>query len=421
MSVERIHSIPGISKPRPTFVLAKPLFILFFLSNDEEMPEQWIIRVEGKEYGPADLATLREWKADGRVLPTNPARMVDVDLWKTAGDIPGLFQVARPPVQTTVEAKARPARTVSRAETSDRIAADTAAPTSLEPPSRNILVETFRIYFRGFFQFLCLALLSIVPILCAEFASRFIDTAPGVNVDLRTLVAVAFGLCMLVLRIVLIPVYIAGIQILTAELATGHRIGFLSVLNGAVKYWPRVAGLGLFVYGVFFLLTLFALGIAVMVVTSATLFSIVLALGLLAFQVWLFGRFFINVLFWQQFTVLENATATDALRESKNLARSGRDLPWYQRPLWRGALIVSIWFAFVIAVTIIPVWPMLRDYLAELMRTQDPQALLQKMNASLKAHGFDYPALALNILQRILQPLLGIAFVVLYLDSRQEE
>ena len=392
------------------------------------MAEQWIIRVGGKEYGPADLATLREWKTDGRVLPTNPARGVDVDSaavaisakeapWKTAGDIPGLFQVEPPPVQARVEANASPARTVSRAGASGRIVAATAATTTSKPPSRNILVETFRIYFRGFFQFFCLALLSIVPILCAELTSRFIDTAPGVNVDLRTLVAVAFGLCMLVLRIVLIPVYIAGIQILTAELATGHRIGFLSVLNGAVKYWPRVAGLGLFVYGVFFLLILFALGIAIMVVTSATLFSIVLALGLLAFQVWLFGRFFINVLFWQQFTVLENSTAADALRESRELARSGRDLPWYQRPLWRGAFIVSIWFAFVIAITVVPEWPMLRDYFVELMRTQDPQALMQKMNTSLQTHGFNYPALALNILQRILQPLLGIAFVVLYLDS----
>ena len=287
-----------------------------------------------------------------------------------------------------------------------------------KPPSRNILVETFRIYFRGFFQFFCLSLLSIAPILCAELTSRFIDAAPGVNVDLRTLVAVAFGLCMLVLRIVLIPVYIAGIQILTAELATGHRISFLSVLNGAVKYWPRVAGLGLFVYGVFFLLILFALGIAIMVVTSATLFSILLALGLLVFQLWLFGRFFINVLFWQQFTVLENATASDALRESRKLARSGRDLSWYQRPLWRGALIVSLWFAFALAITITPAWPMLRDYFVELMRTQDPQALYQKMNAALQTRGVDYPALALNILQRILQPLLGIAFVILYLDSK---
>src|SRR5438874_3502816 len=381
------------------------------------MAEQWIIRVQGKEYGPADLATLREWKADGRVLPANPARQADVNEahWKRAGDIPGLFQVESPPVQ----GQARNQRSaVPQLRDSGEPKEISDQKSKSGPPRRNILVETFRIYFRGFFQFFCLSLLSIVPIVCAELTSRFIDTAPGVNVDLRSLVAVAFGLCMLVLRLVLIPIYIAGIQILTAEFATGHRTGFFGVLNAAVKYWPRVAGLGLFVYGVFFLLILFALGIAIMVVTSATLFSIVLALGLLVFQLWLFGRFFINVLFWQQFTVLENATASDALRESRKLARSGRDLSWYQRPLWRGALIVSLWFAFALAITITPAWPMLRDYFVELMRTQDPQALYQKMNAALQTRGVDYPALALNILQRILQPLLGIAFVVLYLDSK---
>src|SRR5437016_3467831 len=383
------------------------------------MAEQWIIRVQGKEYGPADLATLREWKADGRVLPANPAQQADVNEahWKTAGDIPGLFQVEPPPVQ----GPARNQRSAAYTQGSGEPKEISDQKSKSRPPSRNILVETFRIYFRGFFQFFCLSLLSIVPIVCAELTSRFIDTAPGVNVDLRSLVAVAFGLCMLVLQLVLIPIYIAGIQILTAEFATGHRIGFFSVLNAAVKYWPRVTGLGLFVYGVFFLLILFALGIAIMVVTSATLFSIVLALGLLAFQVWLFGRFFINVLFWQQFTVLENANTNEALRESRRLARSGRDLPWYQRPLWRGALIVSLWVAFVLAITITPAWPMLRDYFVELTRTQDPQPLLQKMNATLQTHGDIYQTLALSILQRILQPLLGIAFVVLYLDSRQQE
>src|SRR5438105_14647718 len=77
--------------------------------HDQAMPEQWIIRVEEKEYGPADLATLHEWKADGRVLPTNPARMVDVDsagvagsakeaLWKTDDDIPVLCRADVPPV-----------------------------------------------------------------------------------------------------------------------------------------------------------------------------------------------------------------------------------------------------------------------------------------------------------------------------------
>jgi hypothetical protein len=394
------------------------------------MAEQWIIRVQGKEYGPADLATLREWKADGRVLPANPACQADVEEvhWKTAGDIPGLFQVEAPPVQARAGGQRSEVRGQQQ-QVANQQSAISDQKWKTKPPSRNILVETFRIYFRGFFQFFCLSLLSIVPIVCAELASRFVDTAPGVNADLRTLVAVAFGLCMLVLRIVLVPVYIAGIQILTAELATGHRLGFFSVLNAAVKYWPRVAGLGLFVYGVFFLLILFALGIAIMVVTSAALFSIVLALGLLAFQVWLFGRFFINVLFWQQFTVLENANVNEALRESRRLARSGRDLPWYQRPLWRGALIVSIWIAFALAIAVVAMWPRLaaewplvRDSFSQLGVAQDPQVVLQKMMASLpKNQTASFSELGLTVLQRILQPLLGIAFVVLYLDSRQKE
>jgi len=371
----------------------------------KRMAEQWIIRVQGKDYGPADLATLHEWKADGRVLPTNPARRIDVDAWETAAEIPGLFKTEPPPVQVP---------------TRDQWVEVTDRRVESKPPTRNILTETFRVYFRGFFQFFGLSLLSIVPIVCAELTSRFIDTAPGVNVDLRTMVAGAFGLSMIVLRLVLLPVYIAGIQILTAELATGNRIRFLSVLNGAVKYWPRVAGLCIFIYVVFSLLIVFAFGLLLMAGSANTVLSAVIVLGLLALQIWLFSRFFINVLFWQQFAVLENLNGLESLRESRKLARGARDLPWYQRPLWRGALIVSVWFAFVLALTITPQWPMLRDYFLEVTRTQDPQALYEKMIAAMQTHGVDYRALAFNVVERIFQPMLGIAFVVLYLDSKGE-
>src|SRR5437764_4771467 len=303
------------------------------------MAEEWIIRVQGKEYGPVDVETLREWKTEGRLLPTNEARRADVDLWSTVADIPGLFEsddigAGRLPQQATLQTRRSFAQ---------------------------ILIETVRIYRKGFFQFVGLTLLTLLPSVSSQLTGALIGTTPNVNVDLRTLVAGAFGFCMLVLTIVLWPVYLAGIQILTAQLAAGRRTGFLTVLNAVVRYWPRVAGLCLFVYGVFFLLTVFAFLIAMLLVTAPpSLFSALLALTLLAFQVWLFGRFFINVLFWQQFTVLENANAADALRESRSLARSGSDLPWYQRPLWRGAAIVSLWFAFVLAITVIPAWPMLR-------------------------------------------------------------
>jgi len=217
------------------------------------------------------------------------------------------------------------------------------------------------------------------------------------------------------------PVYVAGIQIITVEIGAGRRPGFFAALNDAVRFWPRVAALCIFVYGIFFLLIVFAFLIAAMIVAAASsVFVILLALALLGLQVWMFGRFFVNVLFWQQFAVLENAGVIESLRESRNLARSGSELPWFQRPLWRGILIASLWFAFVLAIALVSEWTTLQHSLNELMTTQDPQTLLQKLTEAQQAHGFDVLSFALGILQKILQPLIGIAFVLLYIESRKE-
>src|SRR5437763_4504785 len=56
------------------------------------MTDEWIVRVQGKEYGPVEVDTLREWKMEGRLLPANEARRTDVPRWTTAPDIPGLFE-----------------------------------------------------------------------------------------------------------------------------------------------------------------------------------------------------------------------------------------------------------------------------------------------------------------------------------------
>jgi hypothetical protein len=69
---------------------------------------------------------------------------------------------------------------------------------------------------------------------------------------------------MMVILMVLWPVYLAGLQIVTGELAAGRRIGLAAALNRAAKFWPRVAILCLIVYGVFFLLLVFAFAIALM-------------------------------------------------------------------------------------------------------------------------------------------------------------
>ena len=376
--------------------------------DDQEMAEEWIVRVQGKEYGPADIDTLREWKKEGRLLRENEARPANADptvvadsakeiLWSTAAAIPGLFDAT--PVVPIAGGLTQP-------------------PLQLRQHSfGQILAETFQIYRKGFFQFLGLTLVVLLPSVCSQLTTAWIQTGQTSGGDLRVLAGGSFAFLMFVLSIAMWPVYLAGIQVLTVEIASGRRLGLVAVLNEAVRFWPRVTALCIFVYGVFFLLIVFGLAIAAIALAGASsLLLVFFALALLILQVWMFSRFFANVLFWQQFAVLENAEFIDSLRYSRNLARSGGDLPWFERPLWRGAFIASLWFAFVLAVTLVSEWTTLHHYFSQIVTTQDPQKLLQQLTEVQQARSFEISAFALNLLQRILQPLLGIAFVVLYLD-----
>ena len=378
--------------------------------DDQEMAEEWIVRVQGKEYGPADIDTLLEWKKEGRLLPQNEARPANAVptavadsakevLWSTAAAIPGLFDAG--------------------------MLAAASARVEIQPPLQTqhsfgqILAETFQIYRKGFFQFLGLTLVVLLPSVCSQLTTALIQTAQALGGDSRVLAGGSFAFLMFVFSMAMWPVYVAGIQILTVEIASGRRLGLVAVLNEAVRFWPRVAALCIFVYGVFFLLIVFGLAIAAIALAGASsLLLVFFALALLILQVWMFSRFFVNVLFWQQFAVLENAEFIDSLRYSRSLARSGRDLPWFERPLWRGAFIASLWFAFVLVVTLASEWTTLHHYFSQVVTTQDPQKLLQQLTEAQQARGFDISAFALNLLQRILQPLLGIAFVVLYLDRK---
>jgi hypothetical protein len=378
------------------------------IPDDQGVTEEWILRVDGREYGPANIETLREWKAEGRVLPANEARRADTELWSLAAEIPGLFGLETP-------------ASASASQLTHAISSGQALP-SLPPRGfGQILADTFRIFVRGFLQFFFLTLLVVLPSVCAQLTAMWMQTGQASDADLRVLAAGGFAFLMFIFSMAMWPVYVAGIQIITTEIAAGRRIGFLAVLNEAVRFWPRIAALCIFVYGVFFLLIVFAFLIAAMIVAGASsVFVILLALALLGVQVWMFGRFFVNVLFWQQFAILENAGVIDSLRESRNLARSGRELPWFQRPLWRGVFIASLWFAFVLAIALVSEWTTLQHSLNELMTIQDPQTLLQKLTEAQQAHGFDVLTFVLGIVQKILQPLIGIAFVLLYIDSRKE-
>src|SRR5437868_6280366 len=250
--------------------------------DDQEMAEEWIVRVQGKEYGPANIDTLLEWKKEGRLLPENEARIAGADLWNTAATIPGLFDV-----EAAVPAAGR----------------STQEPL---PVARRgfgqILAATFQIYRKGFFQFLGLTLLVLLPSVCSQLTTPLMKTTQGSYGDLGVLAGGLFSFFMFMLSLAMWPIYVAGIQILSAEIANGRRTGFVAVLNETVRFWPRVAALCVFVFVVFALLILFALGIALTLAAGATSpLSIFFALALLILQVWMFGWFFITVLFWQQF------------------------------------------------------------------------------------------------------------------------
>jgi GYF domain 2 len=370
------------------------------------MAEAWFIRVEGKEYGPADVETLREWRTEGRVLPTNEARPAGVDLWVTAAEIPGLFEP--PPLPIDAAAVASAAAGVVQA--------------ALQPQRSfgHILGDTFRIYGRGFFQYLFLTLLVALPSVCAQLSGSAVTPGSAESPDIGAALAGLFAFAMFVLSLAAWPIFIAGVQIVTAEFAAGRRPRVVDLLGTMLKFWPRVAGLCIFVYGIFFLLIVLAVGIMVMLVAGASSFAIILlALGLFVIQVWMFGRFFVNVLFWQQFAVFENLDFVTTLRQSKALARSGRDLPWHQRPVWRGIIISSLWLAFVFAMNIGSEWPAMRESFHVISTSTDPQAMIDSLRASAQSSGFSLTSFSLGLLQTVLRPLLGIAFVITYLDSTQ--
>src|SRR4051812_10351426 len=137
--------------------------------DDQGMAEQWFIRVQGKEYGPADMPTLQEWKSESRVLRTNEARRSDQSIWTTATEIPGLFEIEeiQPPAPPVQQQQVEPVPWVDHADRAERIE---------ERPRhsfREICYQTLLIYRRGFFQFFGLTLLIIGPSICAQLTEGF--------------------------------------------------------------------------------------------------------------------------------------------------------------------------------------------------------------------------------------------------------
>lgn len=357
--------------------------------------QEWIVRVRDKEYGPVDLETLRDWQRDGRLIPDNEVRRSSDAAWVKADTIADLFPEAPHAVDSSLPQVHR--RTFGE-----------------------ILIETFHIYRKGFVPFFCLALLVAVPsfllkvcIAYVSFPGQGPPSSPGPILSALTVV-----LCAVVFATW--PIFLAGIQIATADLAAGRTVEALDLLRRAINFWPPVAKLCLLVYGSYFIWSgIPLLAIFSLIAGPPSLLTILLVLGILALQVYMTARLWVNFLFWQQSSVLAKLDTLEALRESKELARSRPEAPRLERPLYRGAILASLWFLLLLAFSMSAELPFLFVRLQGVTNLENAAALVQNLANAPVPDAITIATYAVTtLIHAALRPLLGIAFVILYFDAK---
>ncbi|HEX7517540.1 MAG TPA: DUF4339 domain-containing protein [Chthoniobacterales bacterium] len=364
------------------------------------MGEEWIVRVEGQEYGPVDIDALREWRREGRLIPANELRRVGDERWICAGELPEVFGEAEP------AAPPPPPRDFARERT-----------------WWQIFAETFRIYRRGFTRFMLFGLLTSVPMFVLQWTFPKIpltDFTSGSPAAIPTLTLPPISVAMLVLLLLVWPVSAAGFQIVADDIVRGRPRLFGAQVSAALLYWGRMFAAALLVYGSYFFWFFVPLAAMVAFIGSGNpLLASLMLLLLGGFMVYMNARLFINFLFWQQTAVLGAHPPLAALRESKELARSVPGSPRLERPLYRGAIVASIWLLLLLVLTFGVQLPFMLARLVGVENPEQAMALMQKIAQSQTPDALmiaaDVATAAINLL---LRPLLAAAFVVLYYDAK---
>jgi hypothetical protein len=364
--------------------------------------EEWIVRVEGREYGPVETDALCEWRREGRLIPANELRRVGDEHWIRAGELPEVFGDAEPAAQPPQP----PPRDFARART-----------------WRQIFAETFRIYRRGFARFMLFGLLTSVPMFVLQWTFPKIplpDLTSGSPGAIPTPALPPISVVMLVLLLLVWPVSAAGFQIVADDSVLGRPRLLGAQVSAALLYWGRMLAAALLVYGSYFFWFFVPLAAMVAFIGSGNPFLASLMIFLLGgFMVYMNARLFINFLFWQQTAVLGAHPPLAALRESKELARSVPGSPRLDRPLYRGAIIASIWLLLLLVLTFGLQLPFMLARFIGIENPEEAMALMQKMTQAQTPDALmiaaDIATAALNLL---LRPLLAAAFVVLYYDAK---
>lgn len=355
------------------------------------MIEDWFVRVEGKEFGPVDLETLLEWRSEGRLIAANEVRKEHDGQWRIARDVPELFPA--------VNALVRPV------------------------PQRSLLgiiAESFRVYVKGFPRFFCLSLLIAVPSFVLQVSLGFVDVSEKAGVTSQSKLASAIAVVSMVLILVAWPVFVGGLQFGAAEIIAGRTFRLRENLRRAISFWPRLARLSVIVYASYLFWTLVPiLAILALVSGEANVLMLLVALGILTFQVYITGRLFVNFMFWQQTSTLGGLEGVEALRESKEIARSRSTLPRMQRPLYLGAALASLWLLLLLAFSSAAELPFMFARLQSVTNLEDAMALLQMLRNAPAPDALAIGSYAFSsLVHAALRPLLGISFVILYFEAK---
>jgi hypothetical protein len=368
---------------------------------DKNEDHAWIVRVQGKEYGPVDVDELREWKREGRLIRENEIRETGTEHWIRAAELPEIFAD----------------------EADDALESGGATSAVRRKSFGEIFADGWRIYRAGFWRFLVLALLVSLPSFFLQLAVPFLEMPKNPGALSPVIIAVAVAFVMLVGLVIAWPFSLAATQLLAADLHAGRNPKLGDLLSRAKPLWRRMFTLGLIVYGSYLLWTVIPLLVAFSLAAGAASLSILLLiLLLLIFTAYTVARLFINFLFWQQAGVLGRRPTIEALQESKDLARSGTERPRTQRPLYRGAMIASLWLLAIIILNIAIELPVVLFRMRGVTSLEQAATVIQAMatpNPSDLLSGLT--TLLSCLVHAVLRPWLAAMFVVLYLDTKAGE
>jgi hypothetical protein len=360
------------------------------------MPDQWMVRVEGREYGPVDTDTLLEWKSEGRLIRTNELRRVEDERWAPAAEFPEFFADDVPP--------AEPPDLIIRRRS-----------------WREIFREAVRIYRGGFWRFMAFGLLTAVPMFVMQWnfprvpIPDFTSGEPLPTVSIPPICWIMF-----LLVILLWPISTAGFQFVADDVLRGRRRPIAAQFSAAIERFGKMLGTGLLVY-FSYLFWIFVPFTAMIAVLNAGLSVLTIFIYLLigAFMIYMNVRLIINFLFWEQTCALGDNAALLALRESRELARCAPDAPRMDRPLYRGLTLLSVWLLLLVVVLVAVQFPFTAIRLQGVDTPEQALALMRSLSQAKTPDALMIASdVASAVMNLILRPLLAASFIVLYYDAK---